>query len=81
VAGGEENATSRLPYPDDVTSSRCAHNAVLADQELLDAIGSTNLSNGLGDLGVPVTTIAANNKERALNAFGDRLEDTGDERL
>jgi hypothetical protein len=79
VAGGEEDTTRRLPYPDDVAGSRCAHDAVLADQELLDAIGSTNLGNGLGDLGVPVTTITTNDEKRALDAFGDRLEDTGDE--
>jgi hypothetical protein len=64
-----------------VTGSGCAHDAVLTDQELLHAIGSTNLGNGLSDLGVPVTAITTNNEERALYALGDRLEDAGDECL
>jgi len=62
-----------------VTGCRCAHDTVLTDQELLNAIGSTNLGNGLGDLWVPVTAIAANDEERAINALGDGLEDAGDE--
>jgi len=81
VAGCEEDTTSRFPYPDDVASGRCAHDAILADQELLDAIGSTDLGNGLSDLRVPVPTITADNEERTLDAFGDGLEDTGDESL
>lgn len=64
-----------------MTSGRCAHDTILTDQELLDAIGSTNLGNGLGDLWVPVPAITTDNEERALDALRDGLEDTGDESL
>ena len=40
-------------------------NAIVADDELLDTVGGTNLRNQLDDLGVPVTTIASDNKGRA----------------
>jgi hypothetical protein len=63
VAGSQENTASRLPYPDDVAGSWCAHNAILADQQLLDAVGSTDLGDQLGDLWVPVSAIATNDKE------------------
>lgn len=56
-------------------------NAILTDQELLDAICCADLSNQLGDLRIPVTSVAANDEERALNTLRDRLEDAGDERL
>ena len=69
MAGSEEDTAGRFPYPDEVTGSRCAHDAILADQELLDAIGSTDLGNGLGDLGVPVTTVSTDDEERVLYAF------------
>lgn len=72
VAGSQQDATRRLTDTDEMTGGRRAHDAILADQELLDAIGSANLSNGLGDLRVPVTTITTNDKERALDAFGNR---------
>jgi hypothetical protein len=43
-----------------MASRWCAENAFLADQQLLDAIGSANLRNQLRDLGVPVPTITTN---------------------
>jgi len=81
VAGSEEDTTRRLAYPDDVTGGGCAHDAVLTDEKLLDAIGSAHLGNGLGDLGVPVTAITTNHEECALDAFGDGLQDASNERL
>jgi len=81
VAGSQEDTTRRLAYPDDVTGSGCAHDAVLADEKLLDAIGSAHLGNGLGDLGVPVTAITTNDEECALDTFGNRLKDAGNEGL
>jgi hypothetical protein len=69
VAGSEEDTASRLPYPDDVTGSRCAHDAILADQELLDAIGSADLGNGLSDLWIPVAAVTTDDEERVLDAF------------
>lgn len=64
-----------------MTGSRRAHDAILTDQELLDAIGSTNLGNDLSNLWVPEATITANDEERALDTLGDRLEDAGDKGL
>ena len=81
VAGSEEDTTRRLAYPDDVTGGGRAHDAVLADEKLLDAIGSAHLGDSLGDLGVPVTAITTNDEERALNAFWDGLQDASNEGL
>ena len=63
VAGSEEDATGRLSYPDDVTGGRCAHDSVLADQELLDAVCCTDLGDQLGDLRVPVAAITTDDEE------------------
>jgi hypothetical protein len=81
VAGSQEDAARRLADADEVTGSRCAHDTILADQELLDAVGSANLGDGLGDFGVPVAAITTNDEERALDAFRDGLEDTGNKGL
>ena len=81
VAGRQEDTTSRLPDPDDVAGSGSAENAILSDQKLLDSICGTDLGNKLGDFGVPVTTVTTDDQERALGAFGDRLEDAGNEGL
>jgi hypothetical protein len=60
VASREQNASSSLPYPNDVAGGRCAEDAVLADQELLDAVRGTELCDQLGDLWVPVAAVTAN---------------------
>jgi len=62
-----------------VTGCRCAHDTILADDELLDTVCGTNLCNGLGDLGVPVTTVTTDDEGRVLDTLGDGLEDAGDE--
>jgi hypothetical protein len=54
-----------------VAGGRGGHYAVLADQELLDAVCGTDLCNDLGDLGVVVAAIT----------FGDGVEDGGNEVL
>lgn len=79
VTGGEQDTASGLPDPDDMAGSRCAEDTVLTDQQLLDAVGSTDLCNLLGNLRVPVTSITSNDKEGTLRALGDRLEDADDE--
>lgn len=81
VTGGEQDTASGLPDPDDMAGSRCAEDTVLTDQQLLHAVGSTDLCNLLGDLRVPVTTISSNDKEGTLRALRDRLEDADDERF
>lgn len=61
-----------------MASCRCAQDAILSDQKLLNAIGSTDLSGQLNDLWVPVPAITANNQEAPLDAFGDREKDASD---
>jgi hypothetical protein len=81
VTGGEQDTTGGLPDPDDMTGSWCAEDTILADQELLDAVGSTDLCNLLCDLRVPVATITTDDKESVLSALRNRLEDADDERF
>lgn len=81
MAGSEQNTASCLAYPDDMAGSWGAENAVLADQELLDAVCCTDLGDELCDFGVPVASISADDQEGALYTLRDRLEDAGDERL
>ena len=81
VTGGEQDTTGSLPDPDDMASSRCAEDTILADQELLDAVGSTDLGDLLCDLRVPVATITTDNEESVLSALRNRLEDADDERF
>lgn len=45
VAGSQEDTSGSLAKANDMTGSRGGENAVLADDELLDAVGGTNLGN------------------------------------
>jgi hypothetical protein len=63
VAGSQQDATSGLAYADDVAGSRCAEDAILADQQLLDTIGSTDLGDQLRDLWVPVATVTSDDQD------------------
>lgn len=65
VTGSQENTTSSLSLADDMASSWCGQNTVLADEELLDAVSGTNLGDQLNDFGVPETTVTTNDEERA----------------
>jgi len=81
VTGGEQDTASGLPDPDNMTGSGCAEDTVLANQQLLHAVGSTDLCDLLGDLGVPVTSVSSNDEEGTLRALRNRLEDANDEGL
>jgi hypothetical protein len=52
---------------------------MLADQQLLDAIGGTDLCDLGDDLRVVVTAITANDKEGVLDTLGDRQENASNE--
>lgn len=65
----QENTTSSLALPDNMTSGRSAQDAMLADEKLLHAVGSSNLGNQLDDLGVPVSPITTNDQEASLDTF------------
>jgi hypothetical protein len=65
VASSQKDTSGSLAQTDDMTGSRGGKNAVLADDELLDTVGGTNLGNKLDNLGVPVSAVATDNKKRA----------------
>lgn len=65
VAGSQEDTASGLPLADDMAGSGSGQNAVLADEQLLDTIGGTDLCDQLDDLGVPVPAITTDNQEGA----------------
>lgn len=75
VAGRQEDTTSGLALSDDVAGSRGGQDAILADQELLDAICGTNLCTELDDLGVPESAVTTDDKERAC--WGGRKSVSG----
>ena len=81
MASSKQNTTSCLAYPDDVTGSWSTEDAVLADQELLDTIRSTDLGDELSDFWVPVAAISTDDKERSFSTLGNGLQDAGDEGL
>jgi len=63
VASRQEDPSSRLPFADDMTGGRCRQDSILADEELLDPVCSTNFGDQLDDFGVPESPIAANDEE------------------
>jgi hypothetical protein len=81
VRSGQQDTTSGLADADDVGGSGGTENAILANDELLDTVCGTDLCNGLGDLGVPVTAVTANDEGGVLDTLGDGEEDAGDEGL
>ena len=71
VTGSEQDSTSSLSFPDDMAGSRRAQYAILSDQNLLDSICSTNLSNQLYHLRVIESSISSNDEEAAFCALRD----------
>jgi hypothetical protein len=62
MTGRQQDTARSLPYPDDVTSRWCTEDAFLADQQLLDTIGSSNLGDQLGNLRVPIPAVTADDE-------------------
>ena len=81
MRSGQQDTTSGLADANDVRGSRGTEDAILADDELLDAVSGTNLCNGLGDLGVPVATVTTNDESGVLDTLGDGKENAGNEGL
>lgn len=79
MTSSQEDTTGSLSLSDNMTGSRRTQDAILTDQKLLDAICSSNLSDQLYDLWVPVSTITTNDEETVFDAFGDGEEDACDE--
>lgn len=63
MAGSKKNTASGLAKTDDVTGSRSGQDTILADEELLDTVASTNFGNQLDNFRVPVASITTNHKE------------------
>lgn len=63
MTGGQQDTTGSFAYPDDVAGSWGTENAILADQELLDAVCCTDLGDQLRDLWVPVTAVTTDDEE------------------
>ncbi len=78
---GQENSASGLSLADNVRCSWSAENAILADQQLLDTIRSSNLSNELDNFWVPVSSITTNDEESSLSSLRDSEEDRCDKGL
>jgi hypothetical protein len=81
MASSQQNAACSLPLADDMACRWRAENAIVADDELLDSIGRSDLSDQLGYFWIPVATISSNDECAALNAFRYGQKDAGDERL
>ena len=81
VASSEQNTTGSPSFTNNMTGSRGTQDTVLTDQQLLDTISSTNLSNQLHNLGIVVSSISSNDQETPLSALWNGKEDAGNERL
>lgn len=73
VAGSEEDAAGCFAFTDDMACGRSAEDAILTDEEFLDAIGSSNLCNLLNYLRIVVSPISTNDKKGTINAFRNGL--------
>ena len=82
VTCGEQDAAGRLALADAVGNGRGGEDAVLADDEVLDAVSGCNLDDLLDALGRVVPPVAADDERRARRAGRrDALEDCLDEVL
>lgn len=64
MAGSQQDASGSLADANDVAGRGSGKNSILADDELLDTVGGTDLGNQLDDLGVPEPAITTNDKSR-----------------
>lgn len=81
VASGQQDATGGLADADQVAGGGGAENAVLADKQLLNPVGGTDLGNLLDNFGVVVAAIATDDQEGTVGTFRNGEEDGGDEGL
>ena len=81
MAGRQQDTTGCVSYPDDIAGRGSTENAILADDELLDAIASADLGNQLCDLGVPVASITTDDQCGSFDTLGDGEKDAGNKGL
>ena len=81
MTGRQQDAACCFSNADDVTSSGRTEDAILADDELLDAVSSANLGNQLDDFRIPVSAITSDDKTGTVCTLGNGQEDRGDKGL
>lgn len=81
MTSSQKNTTGGLPLANQVAGSRGTEDPVLANNQLLHSIGGTDLGDLLDGVRVVVTTVATDDEESVLGAFGDGEESAGDEGL
>lgn len=79
MTGSEEDTAVRFVLADDVGCCWSGEDTVTADDELGDAIGSTDLKDDLYGIGREVSSVAT--KDNSLSRRVDRVEDRLDEVL
>lgn len=79
MTSSQQNATRRLPLSNNIASSWGTKNAILADNQLLDTVGCTDLGDQLDDFRVVESAITANDEGSALCALRDGEQDACDE--
>ena len=81
MTSSQKDASCGTSFPNDMARCGCGEDAILSDQELLDAVSCTNLGYQLHDLWIVVSSISANDQEAVFDTFGYRKQDAGDKRL
>lgn len=81
MAGSKKDSAGSATFPDDVTCSRCAEDAVLSDQEFLHTVCCADLRNELRNFWVVEAAISTNYQEASVHAFRYGKKDTSDEGL
>ncbi len=64
MACSQEDSAGGFPLADDMAGGGCGEDAILADDELLDAVCRANLGDVLNDFGIPVASVDADDKSR-----------------
>jgi hypothetical protein len=63
VTGSEKDTSRGFTLANDMAGCWRRKNAILTDQKLLRAIGSSNLCNQLNNLGIPEATVTTDDEE------------------
>ena len=71
VTGSQQDTTSCLHLPNDMTRGRCAENAILPDNEFLDSVSNPDPCDQLHHFWIVITPVSTNHKECALGTFWD----------
>ena len=81
VAGSKKDSAGSVAFPNDMTCSRCAEDAVLSDQKFLHTVCRADLRNELRNFWVVKAAISSNHEEASVHTLRYGEKDTGDEGL